>query len=68
MPVYEYKCLTCKKHFDALRRMDDMDQKIPCPHCRSSETKKQLSVFGVGSSRQSSGSASKSTPPSCGGG
>lgn len=68
MPVYEYKCLTCEKIFDALRKMDEMDQKISCPHCGNNETKRQLSVFGVGSSRHSSGNVSKSTPPSCGGG
>ncbi len=67
MPVYEYKCLACEKIFDTLRRMDEMDQKISCPRCGSNETKRQLSVFGVGSSH-SSGNVTKSKPPSCGGG
>ncbi len=68
MPVYEYKCLECGKHFDALRKMDDMDLKILCPDCGSDETKRQLSVFGVGSSQKSSGNSHKtSPPPSCGG-
>ena len=70
MPVYEYFCQECQEAFDTLRRMNEMDDPINCPRCGSTHTKRQLSVFGVGNSRQ--GESCKATgqpkPPSCGGG
>lgn len=33
MPTYEYKCLRCKKKFDASQRMSDAPLK-KCVHCR----------------------------------
>jgi putative FmdB family regulatory protein len=70
MPLYEYKCEKCQAVFEKLRQMKEMDQTIECPQCGSEKTKRQLSVFGIGST---TGSAEckrtgNEKPPSCGGG
>ncbi len=45
MPLYEYLCQDCGKHFDALRSMKDADKPIKCKQCSSEHTTRQLSVF-----------------------
>lgn len=45
MPLYEYVCLDCKTHFDALRSIKDADAPIACSRCQSEHTARQLSVF-----------------------
>lgn len=44
MPLYEYQCRKCSKHFEQLLRGDDAPH---CPDCQSVEVEKQLSVFAV---------------------
>lgn len=69
MPIYEYQCRDCEHIFDQLRRRDEMDDAIDCPKCNSSETKRKLSVFGVGSTGNQHGCKMNGGPksPSCGG-
>lgn len=57
MPIYEYACMECERHFDELVRKDD--QVIACPSCSATNVVKQLSTFAV---------AGVSTQPSFGGG
>jgi putative FmdB family regulatory protein len=45
MPLYEYVCLDCGNHFDALRSMRDSDKPITCNKCESDHTSRQISVF-----------------------
>lgn len=45
MPLYEYICMDCRKHFDALRSMKDADQQIKCVYCNSENTSRTISVF-----------------------
>ena len=44
MPLYEYACRQCGRHFEYLTRAD---QSPACPACSSTELEKQLSVFAV---------------------
>jgi len=57
MPVYEYYCADCKTKFDALRRMSQADDPIPCPHCGGTNTSRLISTFSA-ISKDSSGSRS----------
>ncbi len=45
MPIYEYTCLDCGKHFESLRSMKDADAPIHCQGCDSEHTARQVSVF-----------------------
>ena len=48
MPLYEYRCRTCGKNFEMLRRMQDADRELSCPDCRSEEVERMLSTFATG--------------------
>ncbi len=45
MPLYEYRCEKCGKSFEKLRRMQDADEPLQCPDCRSGEVKRLFSTF-----------------------
>lgn len=45
MPIYEYRCEKCGRKFEKLRRMDDADRDLQCPHCESEEVQRLLSSF-----------------------
>jgi len=47
MPLYEYRCRTCGNKFEMLRRIQDADQYLKCPDCRSEEVDRQLSTFAT---------------------
>lgn len=65
MPMYEYGCQECETQFTLLRRMDQNDQDIICPDCRSNRVQRQFSVFAsVGKNDQTL----ESIPISGGGG
>ena len=44
MPIFEYACRACGTAFETLVRRDTVPS---CPHCRSSQLDKQLSVFAT---------------------
>jgi putative FmdB family regulatory protein len=48
MPLYEYRCRTCGKNFEILRRMSDADRDLQCPECRSEEIERLFSTFAAG--------------------
>jgi putative FmdB family regulatory protein len=49
MPVYEFVCLACEEHFDALLPMSAGDPS--CPRCGQARVRRQLSVIaGLGGS------------------
>ncbi len=68
MPLYEYVCKDCGKHFDALRSMNDADKTISCRGCQSSNTSRALSVFFAQSDGRSVAGSSDAGCGSCGGG
>ena len=46
MPIFEYICKSCEKHFEAIVHGS---QKAHCPACDSTKLEQQLSSFAVGS-------------------
>ncbi|NJN14826.1 MAG: zinc ribbon domain-containing protein [Oscillochloris sp.] len=56
MPMYEYACLECRSQFDQLRRMNESDHGVACPHCRSPQIQRRLSTFAA-HTRSAGGSA-----------
>jgi putative FmdB family regulatory protein len=55
MPIYEYRCRSCKKRFEQLRRMADADRDLVCPECRSEEVERLLSTFSSAGGGSDSG-------------
>jgi len=69
VPIFEYKCLDCKKDFETL--VIDADEKIMCYSCNSENLVKQFSPFGIKAegeiaSADLSNSGCGCTPVSCG--
>ena len=46
MPIYEYRCGSCRTVFDRLRPMSRMDDEALCPEC-DGESSRQMSVFAA---------------------
>ena len=63
MPLYEYRCESCRKVFEAYKRLSD-DAKEACPACGGKSSRVGISLFRAGGS----GSGSSSGGSSCGGG
>lgn len=45
MPIYEYRCDTCGRKFEKLRKAQDADRDLQCPYCESEEIERLLSSF-----------------------
>jgi putative FmdB family regulatory protein len=60
MPIYEYNCKRCHKHFDELVRGDE---KVQCPDCGCEQVDRRMSVCGFKSSSKFTASAGSN----CGG-
>ncbi len=45
MPLYEYRCEDCGNEFELRRAIRAMDEPAPCPHCESTNAKRQVSLF-----------------------
>jgi len=57
MPIYEYRCKSCKKVFDELVR--NSTQQISCPDCNSKDVEKLISaVLQIGGASKDVGSSS----------
>ncbi|MBS1819656.1 MAG: zinc ribbon domain-containing protein [Acidobacteria bacterium] len=63
MPLYEYACRSCGRHFEYLTREG---QAPSCPACASTELEKQLSVFAVNAGPSSAPRFDASAPSPCG--
>jgi putative FmdB family regulatory protein len=48
MPIYEYLCKDCGRHFEKI--VPRYDSQADCAHCHSANIEKQLSVFAVAGS------------------
>jgi putative FmdB family regulatory protein len=68
MPMYEYGCQACNTRFDRLRRMDQDDADVACPHCRSANVQRRLSTFAAHSRDAAGVSAAATAPVATGGG
>lgn len=52
MPIFEYRCASCKRRFSVLHRRHD--EPLPnCQHCGSNTVSKLVSLFSVVSSEES---------------
>ncbi len=68
MPIYEYVCRDCKKHFEELTTSAHDTKPVKCPKCGSMKVAKTISAssFRMGAGRQTipsgalSGCSSKS--------
>ncbi len=63
MPIYEYRCQTCGKKFDALRLISQADSQINCRYCQGNDTHRMISACYS----HSTGGVSLSSQPSSGG-
>lgn len=61
MPLYEYRCESCQKVFEAYKRLSD-DKEESCPQCGAASSRMRISLFRAGGS----GTSSDSSP--CGSG
>ena len=66
MPLYEYRCDTCSKGFEMLRRMTDADTGVACPACESKKVKRQWSSFAAVGGGSSAVDAAGCAKPDCG--
>ncbi len=62
MPIYEFLCKECGKHFEALVSIG-AEKGVACSECGSNHLQKLISSFGIGggSSRLSSSSSGCTT-------
>ncbi|MFW6131283.1 MAG: FmdB family zinc ribbon protein [Candidatus Aminicenantaceae bacterium] len=47
MPIYEYICKKCGKHFECLVSIGN-ENIVSCTHCNSKDIQKKFSSFGIG--------------------
>ncbi len=67
MPIFEYDCERCGKHFDVFVR-SKKDRNPCCPECGCKKCRKAFSTFAMGgSSKSSSSDGGSSGGSSCGG-
>ncbi len=64
MPLYEYRCDSCSKVFEAYKRLSDEASAERCPSCGGNAVRLGVSVVNG----KTGGSGSPGGAPSCGGG
>jgi putative FmdB family regulatory protein len=62
MPIYEYRCADCERHFE--RYVATAGAAATCPTCGSAQVKRMLSLFAM---KSDGGSPVASTVPAGGG-
>ena len=54
MPIYEFKCNTCRHLFDVIESVHDHDEhKERCPKCNSEDIERVLGAVNVQTSKKS---------------
>ena len=54
MPIYEYRCVNCKKPFEILRTITEGKRKaVKCPKCESKKVERRWSSISVETSSKS---------------
>jgi putative FmdB family regulatory protein len=54
MPMYDYKCLDCKKKFTLILSVAEHDKThMKCPKCGSKKVEQQLAAFFAVTSKKS---------------
>ena len=68
MPIYEYRCMDCRKKFDLLRSMSQSMDPAECPTCKG-QSKRIASSFmakGAGGQSLGGGGCTSCSSSSCG--
>ncbi len=68
MPIYEYRCPSCKEHFEKLVRASTTPAEVNCPTCGATGAKRLVSTFASFGFSSSSGSGSSASCAPSGGG
>ncbi len=68
MPLYEYHCQDCGQKFEKLTRFSNRDEKVTCPSCGGSRTKRAISLFATRSGSSTAGSEVAASCAPAGGG
>ena len=54
MPIYQYRCLNCKKRFEVFLSYKEYGSKrIQCPHCNSDKVQRRIGRIRVAKSEES---------------
>ncbi len=54
MPIYQYRCLSCKKRFEIFLTYREYGQKpIACPHCASDQVQRRIGRIRIARSDES---------------
>lgn len=54
MPIYQYRCLNCKKRFEVYLSYNEYGQKkVQCPHCASNKVLRRIGRIRVAKSEES---------------
>ena len=54
MPLYDFKCLDCHKHFEIARPIGEYDAaKVECPKCGSAHVEREWTSIFVETSKKS---------------
>ena len=54
MPIYQYRCLNCKKRFEVFLSYKEYGVKnILCPHCTSDQVQRRISRIRIAKSEES---------------
>ena len=64
MPVYDYRCEECDERFELFVRSMTEQHTFTCPKCGSQRIRKNISLFGIGSTGGSVTSAASCNPGS----
>ena len=59
MPIYEYVCNDCGKHYEQI--VLSQSQKVKCPGCSSASHTLQLSVFSAHTNSSGNGSSASAS-------
>ena len=62
MPIYEFQCESCGHPFEELLRSSAHIEQVTCPHCRSQNVRKKISLFAsTGGGRAAASNAACTT-------
>ena len=54
MPIYQYRCLNCKKRFEVFLSYKEYGEKsVQCPHCASDKIQRRIGRIRVAKSEES---------------
>lgn len=54
MPVYEFRCLSCRRRFEIFATYKDYDPaRVECPHCKSKNVQRRIGRLRIARSEES---------------